>query len=120
MAAAVGDHVDEPGLIRTMLAEDVPAQVLQLNPLARRSACLPGAGEAVLIANDAVDLLRGKAGKFLRRGAGTVKAQGRGFADLRLVSRETAVGVPRVEHGKKAGDAIACQAELGLRLVLLL
>jgi hypothetical protein len=32
MAAAVVDHVDEPGLVRPILAEDVAAQVLQLNP----------------------------------------------------------------------------------------
>jgi hypothetical protein len=66
-----------------------------------------------LIANDAVDLLRGKGGKFLRRGTGTVKAQGRGFADLRLVGVESAVGALRLKHRKNAGDAIARQTKLG-------
>ena len=74
MAAAVGDHVDELGLVRAILAEDVAAQVLQLDALARGAAGLPGAGETILIANDAVDLLRDDAGKFLRRGPGAIEA----------------------------------------------
>ena len=35
IAAAVGDHVDELGLVRAILAEDVAAQVLQLDAPAR-------------------------------------------------------------------------------------
>ena len=64
MAAAVGDHVDELGLVRAILAEDVTAQVLDLDALARGAAGLPGAGETILIANDAVDLLRDDAGEI--------------------------------------------------------
>ena len=50
IAAAVGDHVDERGLVRAVLAEDVAAQVLQSDALARGAAGLPGAGETILIA----------------------------------------------------------------------
>ena len=84
---------------------------------------LSGAGEAILVAQHAIDLLRGEAREFLRRGAGAVKAQGRGFEGLGLAEAEAAVRLLGLEHGEHAGDAIARQAEfvlLGLAVLLII
>ena len=80
---------------------------------------LPGAGEAILIAQHAIDLLRVEARELHRRGPGAVQAQGRGFVGLGLVRVKSAIGALGVEHGENAADAIARQAEfLRLRFVI--
>ena len=119
VAAAVGDRIDERGFRGTILAEDITGEILNLRPAAGHASGLPGAGEAILAAQHAIDLLRVEARELFWRGAGAVKAQGRDFAGLGLLRVKAAIGVLGVEHGEHAGDAIARQAEfLRLRFVI--
>ena len=118
VAAAVSDRIDERRLGGAVLAEDVAGEILDLRPAAGKAPGLSGAGEPILVAQHAVDLLRRQARELFRRRSGAVKAQRRGFAGLRLARVETAIGVLGFEHGEDASDAIARQAEFGrLRLV---
>ena len=66
VAAAVGDRVDERSLRGAVLAEDITGQILNLRPARAHASGLPGAGEAILIAQHAVDLLRIDAGELFR------------------------------------------------------
>ena len=74
VAAAVSDRIDERCLRGAVLAEDIAREVLDLRPAAGNAPGLSGAGEAILVAQHAVDLLRSQARELFRRGPGTVKA----------------------------------------------
>src|SRR5262245_5866514 len=67
IAAAIGNRIDERRFGNAILAEDVARQILNLSAAAGHAPRLPGAGEAVLTAQDAVDLLRLEARKLFRR-----------------------------------------------------
>ena len=79
---------------------------------------MAGAGEAILVAQHAIDLLRGKAGKLLWRRPGTVKPQRRRFARPQLRGVKAAVGVFRFEHGENTRDTVPRQTKFVLRLVI--
>ena len=66
IAAAVGDHIDERSLRGAVLAEDIAGQVVNLRPARAHASGLPGAGEAILTTQHAVDLLRIDAGELFR------------------------------------------------------
>src|SRR5262249_10872810 len=100
VATAISDRVDERRLRGAVLAENIAGQALDLRPSASESTCLSGTGKAILPAQDAIDLLCCEARELLRRGAGPIQAQLRGFSRFRLAGAETAVGVLGVEHGE--------------------
>jgi len=113
VVAAVDDHVDECRFIAAVHVDDVAHQVLNLRSLAGHATGLSGAGKTILVPQDAIDLLRNKAGE-------PIQAQGRHFEGLRLRGDKTAVGALSLEHGQHTGDAIACHTELvRLRFVVL-
>ena len=111
MRAAVGDRVDQR---RLGVAHGVAGQVLDLDSLGGHAAGLAGAGETILIANDAADLLARDAREFLRRRPRAIEAERRGLEGFRLVGAETAVGPFRLEHGEHARHPVAGQAEFQL------
>ena len=66
VAAAVGDRIDQRGFRGAILAENIAGEILDLRAATSHAACLPGAGEAILTAQHAVDLLRVEAGELQR------------------------------------------------------
>ena len=111
VAAAVGDRVDQRRFRGAVLAEDVAGQILNLRAAAGHAPSLASAGEAILTAQHAIDLLRLEAGELFWRGPGAVKAQRCDLVGLGLRRIEAAIGALGVEHREHAGDAIARQAE---------
>src|SRR5262249_16357981 len=107
MAAASPDCIDERAFRGAIFAEHIPRQVLDLRATASHAAGLPGASEAVLTPQHAVDLLRFEACELFRCNPGAIEAQRCDFASYRLSIAKAAVGMLGVEHRQHAGDAIA-------------
>ena len=111
MRAAVGDRVDQR---RLDVAQGVAGQVLDLDSFGRHATGLAGAGETILIADDAADLLARDAGEFLRRRPRAIEAERRDLEGFCFFEAETAVGPFRLEHGEHARHPVAGQAEFHL------
>ena len=64
IATAVGDRIDERSLRGAVLAEHIAGQVVDLSSARAHAAGLPGAGEAILTTQHAINLLRIDAGEL--------------------------------------------------------
>ena len=66
VAAAVGDRIDERRFRGTVVAEHIAGEIVNLRPARTQAPGLSGAGETILAAQHAIDLLRVEARELFR------------------------------------------------------